>query len=125
MALSGCASEPRQVGLGLPAPNPNGCYVFIYDRPDWQGAGVVLNGPARWPNLEGLRANQENWRNRIRSIDVGPVATVTVYTDGVFSGVSRRFGPKSRLERLDSEISARVESLDLACPRATDDPLLK
>ena len=125
IALTGCAREPRRVGLGLPAPNPNGCFVFVYDRTDWQGAGVVLNGPARWPNLEGLRASQENWRNRIRSIDVGPVATVTVYTDAVFSGVSRRFAPKSRLGGLDSEISARVESLDLACPRATGDPELR
>ena len=87
VVLAGCAREPRRVGLGVPAPNPNGCYVFLYDRPDWQGAGVVLNGPARWPKLEGLLANQENWRNRIRSVDIGPAATVTVYTDAAFQGV--------------------------------------
>jgi hypothetical protein len=116
LGITGCAHEPRRVGLGVPAPNPNGCYVFVYDRRDWQGAGVVLNGPARWPNLEGLRANQENWRNRIRSVDVGPAATVTVYTDAAFTGVSRRFAPSSKQARLDSDLSARIESLDLACP---------
>ena len=120
VVLAGCAREPRRIGLGLPAPNPNGCYVFVYDRPDWQGTGVVLNGPARWPNLEGLRANQENWRNRIRSVDVGPAATVTVYTDAAFSGLSRRFSPNSKQPRLDSEVSARIESLELACPRPTN-----
>ena len=116
VVLAGCASQPARIGLGLPAPNPNGCYVFAYDKPDWQGAGVVLNGPGRWPNLERLRLDQEDWRNRIRSLDVGPTATVTVYTDAVYTGVSRRFAPKSRPARLESEISAQIESLDIACP---------
>ena len=56
IAIAGCAHEPRRSGLGVSAPNPNGCYVFLYDRSDWQGAGVVLNGPARWPKLEGCSA---------------------------------------------------------------------
>ena len=81
IVVAGCASTPLQEGLGLPAPNPNGCYVFVYDRPEWQGGRVVLNGPGKWSNLERLLLNEENWRNRIRSLDVGPAATVTVYTD--------------------------------------------
>ena len=126
LVLVGAAGCARPLFVGLPAPNPNDCYVTVYDRPEFRGIGDVLNGPGRWPTLEGLRqTNEENWRNRIRSIDVGPVATVTGYTDAVFSGVSRRFAPKSRLGGLDSEISARVESLDLACPRATGDPELR
>ena len=120
IAIAGCAHEPRRSGLGVSAPNPNGCYVFLYDRSDWQGAGVVLDGPARWPKLEGLQTNQGNWRNRIRSVDVGPAATVTVYTDAAFSGLSRRFAPNSKQPRLESEVSARIESLELACPQPTN-----
>jgi hypothetical protein len=93
--------------------------VFIYDRPDWQGARAVLNGPDKWSSLERVFVNHEDWRNRIRSIDVGPAGTVTVYTDLRFSGMSRRFGPKSKPARLDGEISARIESLELACPAST------
>ena len=120
VVLVGCgAREPRRSGLGVPAPNPNGCYVFLYDRPDWQGAGVVLNGPARWPKLDGLFANHENWRNRIRSVDVGPAATVTVYTDAAFQGASRRLEPNSKHPRLDNELSARIESVGLVCPENT------
>ena len=115
--IAGCASKPPRVGLALPQPNPNGCYVFVYDQPEWQGARVVLNGPDRWPSIERLLVDEEDWRNRIRSIDVGPAATVTVYTDAAFTGVSRKFAPKSRLGRLDGEVSARIESLDIACPR--------
>jgi Beta/Gamma crystallin len=103
VVLAGCAREPRRFGLGVPAPNPNGCYVFVYDRPDWQGAGVVLNGPARCRSWMDSLANQENWRNRIRSVDVGPAATVTVYTDAAFQGASRRLAPNSKHPRLDSE----------------------
>jgi hypothetical protein len=90
--------------------------VFVYDRPEWQGARVLLNGPDKWSNIERLLPNDENWRNRIRSIAVGPAATITVYTDLRFTGVSRRFGPGSKASRLDGEINARIESLDLACP---------
>jgi hypothetical protein len=118
IVLGGCAHEPRRSGLGVSAPNPNGCYVFLYDRPDWQGAGVVLNGPARWPKLDGL-ANHENWRNRIRSVDVGPAATVTIYTDAAFQGASRQLAPNTKHPRLDNELSARIESIGLACPEKT------
>jgi peptidase inhibitor family I36 len=116
VGLAACGGAPPRIGLGLPAPNPNGCYVFVYEKPDWKGAGVVLNGPERWSSIERLRVDQEDWRNRIRSLDVGPAATVTVYTDPAFSGMSRRFAPGSRLASLEGEISARIESLDIACP---------
>jgi hypothetical protein len=116
IALAGCRGQPRPVGLGLPAPNPNGCYVFVYEKADWQGDRVVLNGPGRWPSVERLRVDQKDWRNRIRSIDVGPAATLTVYTNATYAGISRQFGPGSRPARLESEIRAHIESLDIACP---------
>lgn len=119
LALAGCGDKPLRVGLGLPAPNPNGCYVFVYDQPDWQGMGVVLNGPERWPSLERLRVDQVDWRNRIRSLDVGPAATLTVYTDASFMGTSRKFDPTSRPGRLGTEISAQIESLEVACQADT------
>jgi len=115
VVLAGCASTPSQVSYSLPAPNPNGCYVFVFDRPEWQGARVLLNGPDKRWNLERLLLNEEDWRNRIRSIDVGPAATLSVFTDLRFTGVSRRFGPGSKAARLDADINARIESLELQC----------
>ena len=78
-----------------------------------------MNGPARWPKLDGLFANHENWRNRIRSVDVGPAATVTVYTDAAFQRAVTALEPNSKQPRLDSELSARIESVGLACPQKT------
>jgi hypothetical protein len=114
-ALAGCAKQPALEGLGGPAPNPNGCYVFVYDRTDWRGERAVLNGPAKWWSVERLWLNDKDWRNRIRSIDVGPSATVTLYTELNYKGASQQFGPASKPSRLDGQLSSGVESLDLAC----------
>jgi len=63
-----------------------------------------------------VHLDQEDWRNRIRSLVVGPGATVTVYTDTTFTGISRQFAPDSKPARFESAISARIKSLVIACP---------
>jgi hypothetical protein len=114
--LCACRHEPARVGFGGPAPNPNGCYAFVYDRPEFRGDRVVLNGPERWRSLERLRVDRVDWRDRIRSLDVGPAATLTVYTAPNLTGMSRRFAPGSKLSRLEGELNDGIESLDLSCP---------
>jgi hypothetical protein len=112
--VTSCARPPMRVGL--PAPNPNGCYVMMYERPEFQGVGDVLNGPGRWATLVGLsRTNEENWRNRIRSLRTGDAADVTVYTTRDFTGESGRFQPGTDHARLNTTLSGRIESLQLAC----------
>jgi len=116
LGLCACRHEAVRLGFGGPAPNPNGCYVFAYDRPDFRGDRVVLNGPERWRTLERLRVDQVDWRKRIRSFDVGPAATLIVYTGSNLTGVSQRFVPGSRLSRLEGELNQAIESLELSCP---------
>jgi hypothetical protein len=55
--VTSCARPPMRVGL--PAPNPNGCYVMMYERPEFQGVGDVLNGPGRWATLEACPARMK------------------------------------------------------------------
>jgi hypothetical protein len=58
IGLIGCAHP--SITADLRAPNPNGCYAIVYERPDYKGAGHVLNGPLRLPTLERLSpTNQE------------------------------------------------------------------
>ena len=116
LGICACSHQPPRVGLGGPAPNPNGCYAFVYDRPEFRGDRVVLNGPERWRNLERLRVDQVDWRNRIRSFDVGPAATIVVYTGPNLTGPSRRFMPGSRLSRLEGELNEGIESIEMSCP---------
>ena len=49
------------------------------DRADWRGERAVLNGPSKWWSVERLRVDDKDWRIRIRSIEVGPTATVTPF----------------------------------------------
>ena len=119
LSLTACGGEPKQISVGPPAPNPNGCYAFVYDRADFQGLNTVLNGPGRWQNLERVQIDQINWRNRIRSIDVGATATVTVFTEIGFTGTSRQVMPGSRLTRLEDAFSANIESIQMSCKAAT------
>jgi hypothetical protein len=114
-AVAGCAKQPVLEGLGGSAPNPNGCYAFVYDRADWQGERAVLNGPGKWWSVERLRLDDKDWRNRIRSIQVGPAATVTLYTELNYLGASQEFGPASNPSRFDGKLSAGVESIAMTC----------
>jgi hypothetical protein len=116
--LCGCAKPPLLEGIGGPAPNPDGCYVFVYDRTDWRGERAVLNGPGKWSNVERLRLDDKNWRNQIRSIEVGPGATVTLYTELNYRGGSQQFGPSSKPARFGGTLSDGVESIDIACPES-------
>ena len=119
-ALCSCAKQqPVLQGIGGTAPNPSGCYVFVYDRTDWQGERAVLNGPTKWWTVERLRVDHKDWRNRIRSLEVGPTALVTLYTELNYKGASQQFGPASRPARFDGQLGAGVESLDVTCTTKT------
>ena len=79
----------------------------------------MFNGPGRWPRLEGLvNTNEERWRNRVQSLHVGTAATLTVYREENFKGASRQFSPGTDEPRLDEELLARIESLEISCSSA-------
>ena len=114
--IAAAACTHTSTYTNLPAPNPNGCYVRVHDRTDFEGIGDLFNGPGRWPRLEGLvNTNEESWRNRIRSLHVGTAATLTVYAEQDFKGSSRQFPPAVDQPRLDPELSGRIQSLEISC----------
>ena len=118
LTSAGCASAPVVESSG-PAPNPNGCYAFVYDQPDLRGDRVVLNGPSKWADIERLRLDNKDWRNRLRSIEVGPAATVTVHTEPNYRGASRQFTPGTTVRRVDDALSGGVESVEISCRSKT------
>jgi hypothetical protein len=120
MVSTGCAHPAPPP---LPAPNPNGCYVIVYEREQFRGARELLNGPARLTTLRQLsETNEPNWENRIRSLRVGTTAIVTVYVEPAFKGQSQRVGPETQHARLGESFSARIRSLELACAAEKDLP---
>ena len=109
-----CASAPP--AMLMHAPNPNGCYLMLFERPGFEGANDVLNGPGKWASLEQLReTNNGRWVNRVRSLRVGATATVTVFTQPAFGGPSQRYEPGTDAVGLTPNLAARIQSIDIAC----------
>ena len=123
LLASGCThAHPTMARGRFPAPNPNGCYVIVYDGVEYRGVGDVFNGPGRWTRLEALVAtNQSSWRDRIRSLHVGKLATLTVYVDEGLRGDSLQYLPSTDHARLDPRFSGRIESLGITCAPTTGD----
>jgi hypothetical protein len=114
--VAGASCSHPTVNAFPPQPDPNGCYVMVFDQPEFLGIPDVWNGPARWASLDGLRrVRSQGWGNQIRSLRVGPGATVTVFTDTSFQGTSRQFEADTKQARLDGSLSGKIESLQLAC----------
>ncbi len=109
-----CGSAPPRISMR--APNPNGCYVMIFEQPGFESAGDVLNGPGKWPSLETLReTNHSRWTNRIRSLRVGPAATVTAFTQPKFAGQSEQYPAGTAHPMLTPPFSTTIQSLEIAC----------
>ena len=74
------------------------------------------NPNGKWPNLEMVReANYSGWAGRIRSLRVGPAATVTAFTQPEFRGQSEQYRAETDHPRLSPEFSASIQSLEIVC----------
>ena len=97
-------------------PNPNGCYVVLFERPDFKGLNDLLNGPRKWRSLDIIpEANHSRWTNRLRSLRLGPTAVVTVFTQPDFRGQGREYRAGTDHVSLPPEVSAKIQSLTIAC----------
>ena len=116
LVLAGCATASSSSSLvrGMTAPNPSGCYVQVFDKERLQGAADFINGPRGYSTLANL-PNGARWNGRIRSLEVGPAATGTIWTGPNRSGKSMDL----RLDRpypvLPADFSGKVQSMDLRC----------
>jgi hypothetical protein len=111
-----CGAPPLRVPMR--SPNPNGCYVMVFEGRGFESYADVLNGPNRWSSLDGLKeTNHARWNDRIRSLRVGSAATVTAFTESGFRGAAERYQPGSEHADLPPEISAKIESLEIVCTR--------
>lgn len=54
-----------------------GCWADLYDKPDFKGAHVRLEGSQELPKLKNL--NGADWSNRIESLVIGPEAELVAY----------------------------------------------
>jgi len=115
IALYGCAHR----GNGEPfrsatMPDPGGCYALVYEQSEFMGAREFINGPVRYSKLEDLPF-RANWRRRIRSVQVGPTAAVTIWAGEAMQEASQAFPANSKHPVLSEPLSGRVQSLEIRC----------
>jgi hypothetical protein len=111
--LAGCGSRPPAAARRT-APEPGGCYVEVFDQPDLAGASDFINGPARHFTLRDLPFRAD-WHNRIRSLRVGPGATLTAWARDGFQGDAFRSGPDRTHRTLPEAFTGKIASLQITC----------
>ncbi len=114
IALTGCATTSSSLVRGMTAPNPSGCYIQVFDGAGLRGVADFINGPMRYSTLANL-PNGADWNGRIRSVEVGPAATATIWTGPNRSGKSMDLHLDRPYPILPADFSGKVRSMDLRC----------
>ena len=111
-----CGAPRSRVGMTMPS--PEGCFVRVWDEPNFSGASDYINGPRVYPNLRDM-PGARLWRDRIESAKAGPTATVTVWSDENFRGKAMRLASDAEYPRLADALTARIESATVECARVS------
>jgi hypothetical protein len=73
----------------------NGCWVRIYDATDFNGGALTMTGPLAMPNMLGPFGI--SWKNKVRSIELGKTAILTVYDNENFQQQIARIEPAKKI----------------------------
>lgn len=99
---------------GTTLPSPDGCFVQVWEQPLFVGASDYINGPRRYPTLRDMPGRRD-WRNRIRSLKVGPSSTVTVFSEENLRGSGLRAIKGTAHAELPNELMADIQSMVVEC----------
>ena len=106
-AAVGCGGK-QPARRALTMPSPEGCFVQVWDHPDFTGASEFLNGPRRYDHLNDLPGGS-SWKRRVRSIRPGPAAQAIAWSGERFAGRD------VHLTAPAGTLAERVESLEVRC----------
>lgn len=112
--IIGCTERRPELLGRRTMPAPTGCYALIADESDLNGSREYINGPARHATLTELPF-AANWHERIRSIELGPTATATVWTGERFGGSAMMLEANLRYPKLSPAFDRKVRSLEVSC----------
>lgn len=88
------------------SPMLSGCWARIYDRENFSGENLTLAGPISLADMTGPFGI--NWDDRVKSIETGPAATVTVYDNENYRDLVAQFKPGQRV----TDVSKRMGFFD-------------
>jgi len=70
------------LGLSSTSLAAGDCWLEVYEKTNFEGAHVRIDGPAELASLRSL--NGENWSGRIESLIVGPKAQILAFRNESF-----------------------------------------
>ena len=79
-----------------------GCWVKLYDKKDFQGDSFTLVGPIDLPKMVGPFGF--NWENKIRSLETGPKANLTIYDNENFRDQDKFIDPNKKIPDLSKRM---------------------
>ena len=92
-----------------------GCWASFYDERNFNGDSLTLIGPVELSTLD--RGSARQLKRDIKSVVIGPRATLIVYEKQLLSARSVGFQPNSREPGLAEKLGfgGRIESMRLTC----------
>ncbi len=91
---------PVQVSKDIGA--DKGCWVKLYDKKDFQGDSFTLVGPINLPEMVGPFGF--NWENKVRSLETGPKANLTIYDNRNFRDEDKFIDPNKKVPDLSKKM---------------------
>ena len=92
-----------------------GCWVRLYDRKNLEGDSLLLVGPINMANMIGPFG--VDWENKVRSLETGPKANLTIYDNRNFRDEDKFIDPDKRIPDLSKKMGFfdNFRSMMLSC----------
>lgn len=94
-----------------------GCWAKIYDGENYTGDSLTLSGPVALADMSGPFGL--NWDDKVRSIELGSKATMTVYDNVAYKDQVAQFKPGQKIPDISKKLGFFDEfaSIKLACAK--------
>lgn len=120
-APTATTANANQPAAPVGTANCGDCWVHVFDDKNFDATddNHMICGPGKWPNLRDLSgAVKINWGDEIESLRVGPRATVIVWADENYTGISQTFNPGTAIPSLkitNPNLSDNISSIEIRC----------
>ncbi|ARO88816.1 hypothetical protein EBAPG3_014140 [Nitrosospira lacus] len=104
---------PVQVSKNLAM--DKGCWVKLYDKKNFEGDSLLLIGPINVAKM--IDPFGSNWENKVRSLETGPNANLTIYDNRNFRDEDKFIDPDKRIPDLSKKMGFfdNFRSMMLSC----------
>lgn len=104
---------PVQVSKDLAV--DKGCWVKLYDKKNFEGNVLLLIGPINVAKM--IDPFGSNWENKVRSLETGPKANVTIYNNRNFQDEDKFIDPDKRIPDMSKKMGFfdNFRSIMLSC----------